>query len=64
MPCRTTCGRPCGWWMVHGDEDYAKVLDKMGVDHLDRVLAATARMNGMINAILAQAQLAGAPLQT
>lgn len=44
-------------------EDYAKVLDKMGVDHLDRVLAATARMNGMIDAILAQAQLAGAPLK-
>lgn len=43
-------------------EDYAKVLDRMGVDHLDRVLAATARMNGMIDAILAQAQLAGAPL--
>ncbi|MGE5450843.1 MAG: sensor histidine kinase [Acidobacteriota bacterium] len=43
-------------------EDYSKVLDRMGVDHLDRVLAAAARMNGMIDAILAQAQLAGAPL--
>lgn len=44
-------------------EDYAKVLDRMGMDHLDRVLSAAARMNGMIDAILAQAQLAGAPLQ-
>ncbi|HET8870480.1 MAG TPA: ATP-binding protein [Aquabacterium sp.] len=44
-------------------EDYGKVLDRMGLDHLDRVLAAAARMNGMIDAILAQAQLAGAPLQ-
>ncbi|MDE2593201.1 MAG: hypothetical protein KGL57_03105 [Burkholderiales bacterium] len=44
-------------------EDYSKVLDRIGVDHLDRVLAAAARMNGMIDAILAQAQLAGAPLR-
>ncbi len=44
-------------------EDYAKVLDRMGMDHLDRVLSAAARMNGMIDAILAQAQLAGAALQ-
>lgn len=44
-------------------EDYGKVLDRIGLDHLDRVLAAAARMNGMIDAILAQAQLAGAPLQ-
>ena len=33
----------------------------MGMDHLDRVLSAAARMNGMIDAILAQAQLAGQP---
>ncbi len=44
-------------------EDYGHVLDKLGQDHLDRVLSASVRMNGMIDAILAQAQLAGAPLQ-
>ena len=43
-------------------EDYGRHLDKMGVDHLERVLAASARMNGMIDAILAQAQLATEPL--
>lgn len=43
-------------------EDYANVLGRIGNDHLDRVLAAASRMNGMIDAILAQAQLAGAPL--
>ncbi|MDE2400346.1 MAG: hypothetical protein KGL90_01595 [Burkholderiales bacterium] len=44
-------------------EDYGRVLDKVGNDHLERVLAASARMNGMIDAILAQAQLARAPLE-
>lgn len=44
-------------------EDYGRVLDKMGHDHLDRVLAASARMNGMIDAILAQAQLSQTPLE-
>lgn len=43
-------------------EDYGRHLDKMGLDHLERVLAASARMNGMIDAILAQAQLASEPL--
>ncbi len=43
-------------------EDYGATMDRMGNDHLDRVLAAAARMNGMIDAILAQAQLAGTPL--
>jgi signal transduction histidine kinase len=43
-------------------EDYSKALDKLGNDHLDRVLAASSRMNGMIDAILAQAQLSQAPL--
>lgn len=43
-------------------EDYGRLLDRLGHDHLDRVLGASARMNGMIDAILAQAQLAGAPL--
>ncbi len=44
-------------------EDYGRFMDRIGNDHLDRVLAATARMNGMIDAILAQAQLSTAPLQ-
>lgn len=43
-------------------EDYGRHLDRLGNDHLERVLAASARMNGMIDAILAQAQLAGAAL--
>ncbi|MFT3856401.1 MAG: ATP-binding protein [Aquabacterium sp.] len=44
-------------------EDYGRHLDRLGLDHLERVLSASARMNGMIDAILAQAQLAGAPLE-
>ena len=44
-------------------EDYGQVLDRLGQDHLDRVMAAAARMNGMIDAILAQAQLAGTAVQ-
>jgi signal transduction histidine kinase len=44
-------------------EDYGQQLDRMGQDHLDRVLAAATRMHGMIDAILAQAQLASTPLQ-
>ncbi|HYR24504.1 MAG TPA: ATP-binding protein [Aquabacterium sp.] len=44
-------------------EDYGSALDKLGHDHLDRILAAAARMNGMIDAVLAQAQLAGTALQ-
>lgn len=43
-------------------EDYGRHLDRLGQDHLDRVLSASARMNGMIDAVLAQAQLAGASL--
>jgi len=38
-------------------EDYGRVLDRIGNDHLDRIVAASARMSGMIDAILAQAQL-------
>jgi signal transduction histidine kinase len=44
-------------------EDYGRMLDRIGNDHLDRVLAATARMNGMIDAILDQAQLSQAPIE-
>jgi signal transduction histidine kinase len=44
-------------------EDYAVALGKLGLDHLDRVLAASARMSGMIDAILSQAQLGSTGLQ-
>ncbi len=44
-------------------EDYAAALGKLGLDHLDRVLAASARMSGMIDAILSQAQLGSTSLQ-
>ena len=38
-------------------EDYGRVLDRIGNDHLDRVLAAAARMNSMIDALLTLANL-------
>lgn len=38
-------------------EDYGPVLDRIGNDHLDRVLGAAARMNGMIDALLGLARL-------
>jgi light-regulated signal transduction histidine kinase (bacteriophytochrome) len=43
-------------------EDYGRVLDRIGIDHLDRVLGAAARMNNMIDALLALSQLATQPL--
>jgi light-regulated signal transduction histidine kinase (bacteriophytochrome) len=43
-------------------EDYGALLDHVGNDHLDRVLAASARMNQMIDAVLAMARLASQPL--
>lgn len=43
-------------------EDYGRVLDRIGNDHLDRVLGAAARMNGMIDALLALSQLSAKPL--
>ncbi|HEV8311581.1 MAG TPA: ATP-binding protein [Burkholderiaceae bacterium] len=43
-------------------EDYGRVLDRIGNDHLDRVLGAAARMNNMIDALLALAQLSAQPL--
>jgi light-regulated signal transduction histidine kinase (bacteriophytochrome) len=33
-------------------EDYGHALDRVGNDHLDRVLSAAARMNHMIDALL------------
>lgn len=43
-------------------EDYGRLLDRVGNDHLDRVLAASLRMNGMIDAVLEQAKLSTRPL--
>ena len=43
-------------------EDYGRQLDRIGVDHLDRVLGAAARMNSMIDALLALSQLSTRPL--
>jgi light-regulated signal transduction histidine kinase (bacteriophytochrome) len=43
-------------------EDYGRVMDRIGNDHLDRVLAAAARMNSMIDALLALSQLSTQPL--
>jgi signal transduction histidine kinase len=43
-------------------EDYAHALDRIGNDHLDRVLGAAARMNGMIDALLALSQLTAKPI--
>ncbi|AKJ30962.1 sensory box histidine kinase [Caldimonas brevitalea] len=44
-------------------EDYGRSLDRIGNDHLDRVLGAAARMNGMIDALLALSQLSAKPVQ-
>lgn len=43
-------------------EDYGRVLDRIGNDHLDRVLGAAARMNHMIDALLALSALSTQPL--
>jgi signal transduction histidine kinase len=43
-------------------EDYGRALDRIGNDHLDRVLGAAARMNSMIDALLALAKLSAQPL--
>lgn len=43
-------------------EDYGRVLDRIGNDHLDRVLGAAARMNSMIDALLALSRLTSQPL--
>jgi signal transduction histidine kinase len=43
-------------------EDYGRVLDRVGLDHLERVLAAAARMNLMIDAVLGLARLGSQPL--
>ncbi len=43
-------------------EDYGRVLDRVGHDHLDRVLGAAARMNSMIDALLALSRLSSQPV--
>ena len=43
-------------------EDYGRLLDRVGNDHLDRVLGASARMNNMIDALLALSNLSSQPL--
>jgi signal transduction histidine kinase len=43
-------------------EDYGAQLDRVGNDHLERVLGAAARMNLMIEALLALARLSQQPL--
>jgi light-regulated signal transduction histidine kinase (bacteriophytochrome) len=43
-------------------EDYGAVLDPIGHDHLDRVLGAAARMNSMIDALLALSRLSSQPI--
>ena len=43
-------------------EDYGGVLDRVGNEHLDRVLGAAARMNNMIDALLALSKLSSQPL--
>ncbi|MFY8083144.1 MAG: sensor histidine kinase [Rubrivivax sp.] len=43
-------------------EDYSRQLDRIGNDHLDRILSAAARMNAMIDAMLSLAQLTSQPL--
>lgn len=43
-------------------EDYGHLLDRIGNDHLDRVLGAAARMNSMIDALLELSQLSAKPV--
>ena len=43
-------------------EDYGACLDRRGNDHLDRILAATERMSGMIDVLMGLAQIGAQPL--
>jgi len=43
-------------------EDYGPALDRVGRDHIDRVMAAAARMNHMIDALLSLSRLSSQPL--
>jgi signal transduction histidine kinase len=44
-------------------EDYGRLLDRIGNDHLERILAAAARMQHMIDALLALSKLSSRPLE-
>lgn len=44
-------------------EDYGAQLDRIGRDHLDRMVSAAARMNHMIDALLSLSQLSTQPLK-
>jgi len=43
-------------------EDYGRLLDRIGNDHLDRVMGAASRMNSMIDSLLSLTQLSSQPL--
>ncbi len=43
-------------------EDYGRLLDRIGNDHLDRVMGAASRMNSMIDSLLSLSQLSSQPL--
>lgn len=43
-------------------EDYGTAIDRVGRDHLDRMMAAAARMNHMIDALLSVSRLSTQPL--
>lgn len=43
-------------------EDYGAQMDRIGQDHLDRILGASARMTAMIDAILSLSKLSSRPL--
>ena len=43
-------------------EDYGSTLDRVGRDHLDRMMAAASRMNHMIDALLTLSRLSTQPL--
>ena len=43
-------------------EDYGRQIDRVGNEHLDRVMAAAARMDQMIDAMLTLARLSSQPL--
>ena len=44
-------------------EDYGRFLDRIGNDHTDRILAAAARMNSMIDSLLSLSRLQSQPLK-
>lgn len=44
-------------------EDYGHLLDRVGNDHLERVLGAATRMNGMIDSLLALSRLSTQPIE-